>query len=146
MEVEGESVTVAAVEGSTTSITLALPFEVSSVWHARRRLAMDLRMIGVPSDQVDDAVLVLSELVGNALRHARPLPPGMVQVSWLVQGREVELSVTDGGGPTHPRTLNLPVSALGGRGLAIVSDLSRTWGVRRSERGTTVYAVVALGA
>jgi anti-sigma regulatory factor (Ser/Thr protein kinase) len=137
-------VTVAAIEGSAPAIALALPFEVASVWHARRRLAMDLRTVGVPEDRIEDAVLILSELFGNALRHARPLPPGMVRVAWSFLPGAVEISVTDGGGPTHPRVLNLPVSALGGRGLAIVSDLSATWGVRREGRGTTVYAVLSL--
>lgn len=149
----------AAVQGApnrvAASITLTLPFEESSGWHARRRLTLDLRTIGADPERIDDAVLVLSELVGNALRHARPLPPGMVRVEWRVADGEVELSVTDGGGPTEPRALSLPVSALGGRGLAIVNDLSLTWGVRRSPIGgglaapgsphaTTVYAVLPL--
>lgn len=151
VEVEGEGVTVALPEGDSAHvrlgrafITLTLPFEVSSVWHARRRLTLDLRTVGVHPGRIDDAVLVLSELVGNALRHARPVPPGMVQVTWAVDHDEVEISVTDGGGPTRPRALNLPVSALGGRGLAIVGDLARTWGVRRGHRGTTVYAILRL--
>lgn len=134
--------TVAAVGGSATCITLALPFEVASVWLARRRLAMDLRTAGVPDERIEDAVLVLSELFGNALRHARPLPPGMVRVSWSWLQTGVEVAVTDGGGPTDPRVLELPVSALGGRGLAIVADLSSTWGVRRHGRSVTVYAVL----
>jgi len=135
---------VAAVEGSVSSIALALPFEVASVWHARRRLAMDLRTAGVDDEHIEDAVLVLSELFGNALRHARPLPPGMARVAWGRVPEGIEISVTDGGGPTLPRVLNLPVSALGGRGLAIVSDLAETWGVRRQGRAVTVYAVLAL--
>src|SRR5690606_25756636 len=94
-EVRGEGVTVAAVEGSVSSIALALPFEVASVWHARRRLAMDLRTAGVDDEHIEDAVLVLSELFGNALRHARPLPPGMARVAWGRVPEGIEISVTD---------------------------------------------------
>lgn len=136
--------TVVSVGSSTTSTALVLPFEVASARTARRRLAADLRAAGIASDAVHDAVLVLSELVGNALRHARPLPAGALRVTWRRRPHQVEVSVTDGGGPTEPRPLELPASALGGRGLAIVDDLSARWGVRRGDRTTTVYAVLDL--
>lgn len=136
--------TVVSVESSTTSTALVLPFEVGSARKARRRLAADLRGGGVHPDDVHDALLVLSELVGNSLRHARPLPSGTLRVTWTRLAHQVEVSVTDGGGPTEPRPLELPASALGGRGLAIVDDLSARWGVRRGERATTVYAVLDL--
>ncbi|WP_020577730.1 ATP-binding protein [Actinopolymorpha alba] len=135
--------TVAPVESSATSTALVLPFEVASARKARRRLDADLTAAGIFADDVQDALLVLSELVGNALRHARPLPAGTLRVTWArLPEQLVELAVTDGGGPTHPRTLELPASALGGRGLAIVGDLSETWGVRRDAESTTVYAVL----
>ncbi|GAA2757504.1 ATP-binding protein [Actinopolymorpha rutila] len=136
--------TVVSVESSTSSTALVLPFEVASARAARRRLAADLRAAGIASDEVHDAVLVLSELVGNALRHARPLPAGALRVTWRRHPHRLEVSVTDGGGPTEPRPLELPASALGGRGLAIVDDLSARWGVRRGDRTTTVYAVLDL--
>ncbi len=137
--------TVVSVDSSTTSTALVLPFEVASARTARRRLSADLRAAGIASDAVHDAVLVLSELVGNALRHARPLPTGALRVTWRRRPRQqLEVSVTDGGGPTEPRPLELPASALGGRGLAIVDDLSARWGVRRGDRTTTVYAVLDL--
>ena len=138
--------TVAPVESSTTSTALMLPFEVASARKARRRLDADLRDAGVSADDLHDALLVLSELVGNALRHARPLTSGTLRVAWTWGPDKLEVAVTDGGGPTHPRTLDLPATALGGRGLAIVDDLSRTWGVHRGEGSTTVYAVLPLNS
>lgn len=134
--------TVAQVESSTTSTALELPFEVGSARTARRRLEADLREAGTSDDDIHDALLVLSELVGNALRHARPLPGGTLRVAWIREQGNLEISVTDGGGPTRPRTLDLPPSALGGRGLAIVDELSSTWGVRRDDESTTVYAIL----
>ena len=49
---------------------------------------------------VDDAVLVLSEVMSNALRHARPVGSGKVKVAWDVRAGAVEIEVTDGGGAT----------------------------------------------
>ncbi|MFC1417925.1 ATP-binding protein [Streptacidiphilus cavernicola] len=42
---------------------------------ARRRLRKDLAGQQVPDVVIDDAVLILSELLSNACRHARPLEP-----------------------------------------------------------------------
>lgn len=128
--------------GSTTASALTLPFEKASVPRARRMVGAELRGQGLPGDLVSDIMLVVSELVGNALRHARPLPTGDVKVSWAVRDRDVRVSVTDGGGPTSPRILKTPVSALGGRGLSIVAEMSATWGVERSATTSTVYATL----
>ncbi|MFJ6212100.1 ATP-binding protein [Streptomyces sp. NPDC092296] len=58
-----------------TSSTMALPHGPASVSTARRRLRRELRDREVPDPVVDDAVLILSELLSNACRHARPLAP-----------------------------------------------------------------------
>ncbi|MEQ7126904.1 ATP-binding protein [Actinopolymorpha sp. B11F2] len=136
--------TVAPVESSATSTALMLPFEVASARRARRRLGADLRLAGVSPEDAHDALIVLSELVGNALRHARPLPAGTLRVRWTRRSAELEVAVTDGGGATYPRNLDLPASALGGRGLAIVDQLAENWGVRREPDTTTVFAVLSL--
>ncbi|WUN32645.1 ATP-binding protein [Kitasatospora sp. NBC_00315] len=56
-----------------TSSTMAVPHGPSSVGVARRRLRRDLGDRQVPETVVDDAVLILSELLSNACRYARPL-------------------------------------------------------------------------
>jgi anti-sigma regulatory factor (Ser/Thr protein kinase) len=139
-------VPVAVIGRSSAPSVLSLPFEVDSVPKARKRLALELRRAHVSRDRTDDALLVLSELIGNALRHARPLESGLLRVSWSFRHDGLEIAVTDGGGPTNPRELHPPVTALGGRGLSIVRDLAVDWGVRHDESGTTVYAVLAMGA
>ena len=50
----------------------------------------------------DDARLVVSELVGNAVRHARPLADGTMQVAWGQADDAVDIAVTDGGALTTP--------------------------------------------
>jgi anti-sigma regulatory factor (Ser/Thr protein kinase) len=129
---------------SASSVVL-LPHAPASVGQARRRVGTDLRAHGVPESQACDAALVLSELMSNAIRHARPLPGAQVQVAWTLNGRTLELAVSDGGGPTRPQTAPPSLSSLGGRGLNIVDHLSSSWGVRSDEQGSTVWAVLPTG-
>lgn len=122
--------------------TVLLPYAPASVAVARQRLMADLDAAGVLQAAVGDAVLVVSELLSNAIRHARPLPGASVQVAWAVDDGAVEVAVSDGGAPTRPYPAHASVSALGGRGLDIVEYLSRTWGVRADPDGLTVWAVL----
>ncbi|GLW09823.1 hypothetical protein Misp01_49520 [Microtetraspora sp. NBRC 13810] len=127
---------------SATSAVL-LPYALSSVAVARQRLYSDLQKWGVFEGSIDDAVLVVSELLSNALRHAHPLPSGKVEVAWRrVEGR-VEVAVSDGGAATEPRAGRPALSSLGGRGLGIVEFLAEQWGVRHEGEVTTVWAVLS---
>ncbi|RKT16878.1 hypothetical protein BX285_1233 [Streptomyces sp. 1114.5] len=57
------------------SSTMAVPHGPASVGVARRRLRRDLGDRQIPEPVIDDAVLILSELLSNACRYARPLGP-----------------------------------------------------------------------
>jgi anti-sigma regulatory factor (Ser/Thr protein kinase) len=119
-----------------------LPHAASSVAVARRRLSSELTASGVYESVIDDASVIVSELLSNALRHARPLPSGQVRLAWDRNGDLIELEVSDGGSSTEPRRGPGTLSSLGGRGLGIVEALSEGWGVRHDEDSTTVWAVV----
>jgi anti-sigma regulatory factor (Ser/Thr protein kinase) len=119
-----------------------VPYALSSVAVARQRLSADLLACGVFAAVVDDAVLVMSELLSNALRHAHPLPSGLLRVAWACSEVEVEVAVSDGGAATEPRAGRAPLSSLGGRGLGIVEYLAERWGVRHEGELTTVWAIV----
>ena len=123
-----------------------LPWAPASVAVARQRLAADLCAAGIFEAAVGDAVLVVSELLSNAIRHARPLPGANVQVAWALGNDAIEVAVSDGGSPTTPARTHASVSALGGRGLDIVEYLARRWGVRSDDSGHTVWAVLAVPA
>jgi anti-sigma regulatory factor (Ser/Thr protein kinase) len=125
------------------SSVVLLPYAAASVSAARWHLAADLRSAGIAESAVGDATLVVSELLSNAIRHARPLPGSTVRVKWALSEGWLEVSVEDGGASTHPRASRPSLSSLGGRGLAIVEHLSSNWGVETNGRGTTVWAVLA---
>lgn len=136
---------------SPTSYTGYLPHSSVSVRQARAQLAAALYERDVLSSLVDDAVLILSEFVTNALRHARALNSGMIRVSWELSGEGLlRIEVTDGGGTTRPSTkpYSMSVSAHAGRGLEIVDRLADRWGSQREEGGDeyTVWAELAVRA
>ncbi|MDT0303955.1 ATP-binding protein [Streptomonospora wellingtoniae] len=136
------------------SRVVLLPHAASSVTSARRRLCSDLRDCGLDNTKVDDAAIVLSELLSNALRHAcclpDPFPPGCVEVSWELGDAStggarsgwLEVSVRDGGAQTLPRLARPSLSGLGGRGLGIVEHIAAKWGTEVDDRITTVWAVL----
>ena len=136
---------------SPTSYTGYLPHSSTSVRQARSQLAAALYERDVLGSLVDDAVLILSEFVTNALRHARALNSGMIRVAWVLTGDGLlRIEVTDGGGTTRPSTkpYSMSVSAHAGRGLEIVDRLADRWGSQREEGGDeyTVWAELALRA
>jgi anti-sigma regulatory factor (Ser/Thr protein kinase) len=106
----------------------------------RRTLVQDLRVRGVASLTIDESEIVVSELLSNAIRHARPLGDGMLRVHWKVKAGVVEVEVTDGGGDTTPRPAPRTLWAVSGRGLRIVRSLAHEWGVAEDRHGSTVWA------
>lgn len=135
-----------------TSSSMAVPHGPAGVGEARHRMREQLRRSGMSETVVDDAVLILSELLSNACRHGRPLGhaevgDGDIRAAWRVDaiGR-LTVEVTDGGGPTRPVPATPSVTARGGRGLNIISALAQDWGVRDSAAGeVTVWVIVTEG-
>nr|WP_234476334.1 ATP-binding protein [Streptomyces sp. MBT65] len=128
---------------------MAVSHGPAGVGEARHRMRDQLRTGGVSEAVIDDAVLILSELLSNACKHGRPLGDalagdGDVRCAWRVDtGGRLTVEVTDGGGPTRPAPATPSVTAHGGRGLNIISALADDWGVRDENRGgITVWVVV----
>ncbi|MGW7079025.1 ATP-binding protein [Streptomyces sp. NPDC054871] len=149
-EVSGVALVVAREVPASSS--MAVPHGPAGVGEARHRMRDQLRGNGVPESVVDDAVLILSELLSNACRHGRPLGEGMVgdgdvRAAWRVDATgRLTVEVTDGGGPTRPVPATPSVTAHGGRGLNIITSLAETWGVRDDTHGeVTVWVVVHAG-
>jgi anti-sigma regulatory factor (Ser/Thr protein kinase) len=85
----------------------------------------------------DDAALVVSELVTNALRHGA----GAVVVRASFIDRRLNIAVTDSG-DALPHQLPIDTERIGGLGLHIVERVSGEWGVSPFPGGKTVWAVL----
>ena len=125
-------------------MAIALPFAAESAAVARQELLEWMRGLNARQEQRDDARLVVSELVGNAVRHARPLADGTMKVAWTAGPTGLDIAVTDGGALTTPERVDAGLSDLAGRGLAIVETLASRWWVESTRSRTTVHAVLAL--
>lgn len=136
------SVSTTAGRTGDASRTIRVAWRAASVAQVRRTLVEDLETRDVPVDVVDEAEIVVSELVSNAIRHARPLADGNLRVHWKVKAGVVEVEVTDGGSDSTPRPAPRTVWAASGRGLRIVRSLAHEWGVSEDRNGTTVWASV----
>ncbi|MFJ6163553.1 ATP-binding protein [Micromonospora orduensis] len=122
---------------------MVVPHHPAGARLARHRLADELGEV-VPPALLADLIAVLAELVGNAVRHARPLPGGVVRVAWRLrpslEGPRIQLRVTDGGAVGGPRLRTASPDAADGRGLHIVAGLATRWGVERDGMGQRVWA------
>lgn len=112
----------------------------SSVAEVRSVVRNDLAVL--PEDVREDVALVVSELLGNAMRHGSSLADGRLAVEWKTAADGVEIAVTDGGGSTAPVIGTPGVTEVGGRGLSIVATVATQWGVEHRGRETTVWAVI----
>ncbi|WP_165358472.1 ATP-binding protein [Haloactinopolyspora alba] len=125
---------------------IELTSTVGSVPRARHHIAESLHGAGLTPVVVENALIVVTELVTNAVLHARPLnggtAPGGVSLRWTVVGETVMIDVTDGGGAEHPRLQQPATAEDAGRGLAIVDAVALEWGVRTEPAAVTVHAVV----
>ena len=123
---------------------VVVPHHARGARQARHRLRAELAAV-IPAELLSDTVAVLAELVGNAVRHANPLPGDVVRVAWRLRagtdGDVVEVRVTDGGAESRvPRLHTVPPEAPSGRGLGIVAALADRWGVDRDGLGQCVWA------
>ncbi|MEU1514887.1 SpoIIE family protein phosphatase [Streptomyces sp. NPDC005811] len=124
--------------------------------HARCTAAHDIAAHGLPNDpraagqareyvrqqlaawELDDLVmtteLIVSEMVGNVIRHAK----GPIALR-LLRSRSLICEVYDGS-LTTPRIRRAASTDEGGRGLHLIATLSRRWGARYLEDGKCIWA------
>jgi anti-sigma regulatory factor (Ser/Thr protein kinase) len=122
---------------------VVVPHHARGARFARHRVGSALSGLVSPA-MLADAITVTAELVGNAVRHAAPLPGGVIRVAWrLLFGGAVEIRVTDGGARTRPSERAAGPDSVDGRGLSIVTSLTRRWGVERDGIGQCVWAELA---
>lgn len=101
-----------------------------------------MRDEGFSRSAIEDGRIVMSELVGNAVRHAQPLSDGTILITWCRDRGGLVISVTDGGGSSRPRVVNASASSLSGRGMAIIEALADDWWSERTRTRSTVHALL----
>ncbi|WP_351230678.1 SpoIIE family protein phosphatase [Streptomyces sp. NPDC002133] len=110
-----------------------LPSDDTTARRARNLAAGQLAEWGLEGLE-DSTKLIVSELVTNAVRHGTgPIDLRLTRHQVLT----VEVSDTDA---CSPRPRNASPSNENGRGLAIVSQLSRRWGTRPTPGGKVIWA------
>ncbi|MFS0697319.1 SpoIIE family protein phosphatase [Streptomyces nitrosporeus] len=110
-----------------------LPTEGNPASTARRLITEQLARWGL-ADLADVTELVVSELVGNALRYGGG--PGQVR---LLRDERLRVEVSDTG-PDLPQIQHADVSDEGGRGLQLINLLCHRWGSCRTVDGKVVWA------
>ncbi|MFC4531548.1 ATP-binding protein [Sphaerisporangium dianthi] len=118
------------------TVSWDLPHELAAVGKARH-MANEVLIAWDLAHLADDVVLVIGELLGNAISHGAP----PIRLSlWSTSG-ELSVRVTDHG-PGTPRRLDLGLDADHGRGLPIVAALAGDYGVipLADGPGKTVWA------
>jgi GAF domain-containing protein/anti-sigma regulatory factor (Ser/Thr protein kinase) len=131
--------------GHFEPVVLSLPPDLRSVGQARSRLAAAAAEWGCPEHLVDDARVVLSELMSNGVLHART----DLQVVMSAHGAGIRLEVRDASQTAPLPPLDVPRATASlmdephqaylrdeertlptatGRGLAVVGALASSWG------------------
>jgi anti-sigma regulatory factor (Ser/Thr protein kinase) len=123
-------------------LSFHLPAADASAAEARRRVRRQLTLWHIPEETRDNAQLVVSELVTNALRHTRSETIGCELR--LADGLLRVAVASDGSGPSQAPS-RAGEDDEGGRGLYLVCALSEGWGVRPrdSGQGHVVWADLA---
>ncbi len=81
---------------------------------------------------VDDAVLLVSEIVSNSVRHAKLDASDAIQVRIRGSNSTLQVDVVDPGPGFDPDRLPVPRTN-GGWGLRLLDRLSSRWGVERND-------------
>ncbi len=95
---------------------------------------------------VDDCVLMISELVTNAILYGEAEEAWRVRVEWWRVGESLRVDVHNPGFPAHVRMRRPDASDAHGRGLCLIDALSDSWHAGPSRFGGTVVSFLVDGA
>jgi anti-sigma regulatory factor (Ser/Thr protein kinase) len=110
-----------------------------AVRHARRFTRRALRAWRV-TDEPDAILLIVSELVTNALVHT----DGQVRLDLTLINSRLRVAVVDASPRTPIKPTSIGWEATGGRGILLVEALSATWGTVPVSGGKQVWAELPL--
>ncbi|MFF1448450.1 SpoIIE family protein phosphatase [Streptomyces sp. NPDC058274] len=110
-----------------------------AVRHARRFTRRTLRQWGV-AEEPDAVLLVVSELVTNALVHT----DGQVRLDLTLINSRLRVAVADNSPRTPIKPTSIGWEATGGRGILLVEAMSATWGTVPVSGGKQVWSELVL--
>lgn len=126
----------------TGDSTISLPCDANAPAQARHYVSAHLGWL--PPADLDDALVLVSELVSNAVRYGEP----EITLQLRTDPPGVAVAVSDHG-PELPRVVDTPPEpqAISGRGLLIVDALANRWGITpdRPPPGKTVWFEITPG-
>ncbi|WP_440103174.1 ATP-binding SpoIIE family protein phosphatase [Streptosporangium sp. H16] len=117
--------------------TCSLPDDPRAAGQARKYVRKQLAIWGL-DDLTITTELLVSELIGNVIRHAK----GPICLR-LLRSRSLICEVYDGSLST-PRIRHASYTDEGGRGLQLVAALSRRWGARYLQDGKCIWTEQSL--
>ena len=103
---------------------------------ARSFAATVLRGWDIPRQSIEDVVLLVSEMVSNAVEHAGAATPLRLTLRRGV--RRLRVSVSDGS-PIRPVLRRVDRHSLRGRGMHLVDRLADRWGTEEEAPGKRVW-------
>jgi serine/threonine-protein kinase RsbW len=133
---QGGPVRLGWAEGARRNLQLELPVSEHSVRLAQR-VARTVLAAWQLLDAEETAVLLLSELVMNAIRHARGTETIVVELEAVRNCLRIEILDEHPRGP-RPRTPE--EFGESGFGFLLIDALASRWGVRESATGQAVWA------
>ncbi|GAB2758369.1 SpoIIE family protein phosphatase [Streptomyces bullii] len=110
-----------------------------AVGHARRFTRRTLRSWGV-TEGIDPVLLVVSELVTNALVHT----DGQVRLDLTLVNDRMRVAVADASPRSPVKPTSIGWEATGGRGILLVEAVSTAWGTVPASGGKHVWAELAV--
>jgi serine/threonine-protein kinase RsbW len=132
-----------AAEIDPRLIAFMLPSVPESVRIARFhiRAALSFHDLG---EYADDAEIITSELVANAIQHAYRDVTETIGVTLARTGdQDAVIVIVSDSSPHDPVIRTLSTDSEFGRGLRIVEELSACWGWHPEPGGKAVYAILA---
>ncbi len=123
------------VEVSSAAAEAVVPSRPDSTPAARAFLSRLLEGWGLANEVIDDAALLTTELISNAVRHGA----GTITLRVEVERGVVEVRVHDDASAMPEFNDRVDEASLGGRGLFIVQCVADEWGSDPNEPGKTVW-------
>lgn len=127
----------AAANGDAQSLVLELPAMPAAGFVARRALLAKRDVL--PSSVRDDVLLLVTELVSNAVRHARTGADRAVRVEVRKRELMVRVAVFDEGTGFTAEVPQVKPDQSGGWGLFLLDRIADRWAITPTASGTCAW-------